>query len=343
MSNLLFDTDFFIEAYLNWGAVAIGRGEKRTGGKPTGKEAIIVNVPQKFHPMKLSKNQLVPKRLDGNLLDVNPVGILKAPQPVLDVFPQSNTEKERPFRCGGSIGHKDITAGTGGCIVRRNGVKFILSNNHVLANSNAGEIGDAIYQPGPYDDGTEEDKIGELHDFIPIHFMGEETGCLATKAAAATLRGPANVWNRGAKKGKRKSRIEVRAIVPQADFNLVDCATCLPTSVDLISEEIIDIGSIEGIWPAELGTAIKKSGRTTGLTTGEIQQVDVTANVQYGAGQIAVFTDQLLAGAMSQGGDSGSAVVTTDNLLTGLLFAGSDSTTIINRIENVFSALKISI
>ena len=58
---------------------------------------------------------------------------------------------------------------------------------------------------------------------------------------------------------------------------------------------------------------------------------------------MAVFTDQLLAGAMSQGGDSGSAVLDDNNRLTGLLFAGSDTTTIINRIENVFSALGISL
>ncbi len=89
--------------------------------------------------------------------------------------------------------------------------------------------------------------------------------------------------------------------------------------------------------------AVKKSGRTTGFTTGTIQQVDVSANVQYGAGKIALFTDQLMAGAMSQGGDSGSAVMDDNNRLTGLLFAGSDSTTIINRIENVFSTLGVSL
>jgi len=92
-----------------------------------------------------------------------------------------------------------------------------------------------------------------------------------------------------------------------------------------------------------LGMAIKKSGRTTGFTTGEILQVDVTADVQYGGGRIARFTDQLLAGAMSQGGDSGSAVLNDNNRLTGLLFAGSDTTTIINRIEHVFSALGVSL
>jgi len=50
-----------------------------------------------------------------------------------------------------------------------------------------------------------------------------------------------------------------------------------------------------------------------------------------------------MAGAMSQGGDSGSAVLNNTDNLVGLLFAGSDTTTIINRIENVFSALGLSL
>jgi len=88
---------------------------------------------------------------------------------------------------------------------------------------------------------------------------------------------------------------------------------------------------------------IKKSGRATGLTTGEILQADVTLNVQYGAGRIARFSDQLLAGAMGQGGDSGSEILDNGNKLVGLLFAGSDNTTIINRIEIVFSGLGLSL
>jgi len=89
--------------------------------------------------------------------------------------------------------------------------------------------------------------------------------------------------------------------------------------------------------------AIKKCGRTTGFTQGEIQQIDVTVKVQYGGGRVALFTDQLLAGAMSQGGDSGSVVLDESDKLVGLLFAGSDNSTIINRIENVFSSLNLSL
>jgi hypothetical protein len=50
-----------------------------------------------------------------------------------------------------------------------------------------------------------------------------------------------------------------------------------------------------------------------------------------------------MGGAMSEGGDSGSALLDTDNNLVGLLFAGSDTTTIFNRIQNVFSALGVGL
>ncbi|GAG05381.1 unnamed protein product, partial [marine sediment metagenome] len=80
------------------------------------------------------------------------------------------TDKWRPAPGGISIGHYLITAGTLGSTVYKNGQKMILSNNHVLANRNNAQIGDDIYQPGPYDGGSEADKIGELFDFISIVF-----------------------------------------------------------------------------------------------------------------------------------------------------------------------------
>jgi len=134
-----------------------------------------------------------------------------------------------------------------------------------------------------------------------------------------------------------------KTVTSKAVDNLVDAAIAKPVSAGVVSNDILEIGTIQGTVSGELGMPVKKSGRTTGLTTGVISQVDVTANVSYGDNKTALFTDQLMAGAMSQGGDSGSAVLTADNKLTGLLFAGSDSTTIINRIENVFTALGISI
>ena len=139
------------------------------------------------------------------------------------------------------------------------------------------------------------------------------------------------------------SDARLKAISAQQIDNLVDAAIARPLKAEDVKDEILEIGPINGSGSGELGMAIKKSGRTTRFTTGEILQVDVTVNVQYGQNQIARFTDQLMAGAMSQGGDSGSAVLDENNRLVGLLFAGSDESTIINRIENVFSALDITL
>jgi hypothetical protein len=127
----------------------------------------------------------------------------------------------------------------------------------------------------------------------------------------------------------------------QVEENLVDAALARPLNPGDVRNDILEIGTITGFRSAELGMAIRKSGRTTGLTTDTIQQVDVTANVSYGGTSVARFTDQLLAGPMSKGGDSGSAVVDAGTNLVGLLFAGSDTTTIINRIEHVFTGLQV--
>jgi hypothetical protein len=248
---------------------------------------------------------------------------------------QSPTEKHRPAPGGVSIGHRDITAGTLGCLVKKDGRSVILSNNHVLANSNAAEIGDPILQPGPYDGGRyPEDHIADLEQFVPINISGLPSECPIATGTANFLNSIARLFG---------SNVQLQAIDRQQTENLVDAAIAGPLNPEDVKDEILQIGTIQGAAEGILGMAIKKSGRTTGLTTGEIQQVDVTVNVQYGEGQIAQFTDQLMAGAMSQGGDSGSAVLDESNHLVGLLFAGSDTTTIMNRIQNVFSALDVSL
>ena len=307
--------------------VATGIGYKQIGGTKTDTLCIVCSVKEKVPASQLSGQDLVPAAVDGTPTDVVQTGVIRALQ--------APTGRFRPAPGGVSVGHVSITAGTLGCWVIKNGQKVILSNNHVLANSNDAEIGDAILQPGPFDGGSSpQDHIANLTQFVPIAFQGEPSECQFANAVIS-------VFNLGCRMIDSNTRYKVTKI--QAEDNRVDAAIATPLNAADVKDEIINIGPIQGTVQGELGMAVKKSGRTTGFTTGEIQQVDVTANVQYGAGQIAVFTDQLLAGAMSQGGDSGSAVLDDNNRLTGLLFAGSDTTTIINRIENVFSALGVSL
>jgi hypothetical protein len=307
--------------------VATGVGYKITAGERTSALSVVCSVAEKVAAPQLSRRDIIPATLDGIPTDVVRTGPFRALQ--------SRTERHRPAPGGVSIGHRDITAGTLGCLVRKNGQIFILSNNHVLANSNEAEIGDPILQPGPYDGGRfPDDHIANLEQFVPISIVGLPSECSIARGIASLFNSVARILGSDAR---------LQAVSEQVTENLVDAAIARPLNDEDVSDHILEIGTIQGTASGELRMAVKKSGRTTGLTTGEISQVDVTANVQYGTGRIALFTDQLMAGAMSQGGDSGSAVLDENNRLVGLLFAGSENSTLINRIENVFSALEVSL
>ena len=308
--------------------VATGVGYKLVAGERTEELSIVCSVSRKLLPTELSAQDLVPPAVRDIPTDVVESGRIRALQ--------SPTDRHRPAPGGVSIGHRDITAGTLGCLVTRNGERLILSNNHVIANSNDAQVGDPILQPGPIDGGRfPRDHIADLVDFVPIKFSQPEppSDCATANAVIAFLNGICRAIN---------SRTRYQVVRVQAEDNLVDAAIARPLNSADVVDEILEIGTIKGVAQADLGTSVKKSGRTTGFTTGEILQVDVTVDVDYGAGRTARFTDQLLAGAMSQGGDSGSAVLDDEDRLVGLLFAGSDSTTIMNRIEHVFSSLGIS-
>ncbi len=307
--------------------VATGVGYKVTADRKTDVLSIVCSVTEKMAAATLSHSDLVPPAIQGIPTDVIRTGRIRALQ--------DPTGRHRPAPGGVSIGHHEITAGTLGCLVQKNGQAMILSNNHVLANSNAAQIGDAIVQPGPHDGGQlPQDHIADLADFVPIHITGLPSECPVANTVA-------EIANRLAKAFGSHTRLQ--AVRAMAEDNLVDAAIARPLNPDDVTNDILNIGTIRGTGEGQLGLAIKKSGRTTGLTSGVIEQIDVTVNVQYGAGQVARFSDQLMAGAMSQGGDSGSAVLDDDNRIVGLLFAGSDQSTIINRIQHVFSALGVSL
>ena len=71
----------------------------------------------------------------------------------------------RPLRPGLSVAHQGVTAGTLGGFVRTPGGLAILSNNHVLAASDAAVLGDVVLQPGPADRGVPADRVATLTAF----------------------------------------------------------------------------------------------------------------------------------------------------------------------------------
>ena len=252
------------------------------------------------------------------------------------------TKRFRPAPGGISVGHRDITAGTLGCWVKKNREFFLLSNNHVLANCNAGKKGDPILQPGAADGGAAVDELGKLYEFVPISFS-ETSGCSFAHAITS-------VTNFFARLFGRKTRL--KAFVP-GEANKVDCALAEPTRqfpyrdedvLDAILEDDGSLIKIEGEAEPEIAMKVKKSGRTTGTTHGEISQVDAAVTVNMGDNRSALFTEQIIVEkeGMSAGGDSGSAVLTEEgNKIVGLLFAGSEKTMVANSWKNVKEALKI--
>lgn len=317
---------------LNKGNVnLVACGYKVTSDKRTSELSVVVGVTEKIDKDQLPTRDIIPPIVDGVKTDV-----IETMQIVTQEI--DPTKRHHPPMPGVSIGHKNVTAGTFGCVVKKDGLSYILSNNHVLAASNNAELGDDIYQPGPYDGGTSEDTIGSLAEFVPIVFDsggGDHLDPPTCPIAKAT----AGVANVAAKTLGRKHRLQ--AVKPGEITNKVDAALADP--FDAVDDEIIQIGKPAGFADADFGMILQKYGRTTRYTTGEVVLIDATVRVQYGAGKVATFTDQIVAGAMSQGGDSGSVVLDMDRNLVGLLFAGSDTTTIINPISEVFVALGLSL
>ena len=309
--------------------VGLGVGYKETKGVKTDRMALVVMVTKKVSAEQLKKRDMIPAEIEGVITDVIEVGEI--------VALQARTDRWRPAPGGVSIGHYKITAGTLGVLVRdvETDEVLILSNNHVMANSNDATQGDPILQPGSYDGGTvAEDTIANLVRFVPIQFESEPppSPCPFSKAAAVIANFFA--WLVG-------SRHRLLPVVIQ-QANQVDAALAKPTSPDVVSNEILEIGEVTEDTEAELGIEVKKSGRTTGLTTGTVQLLDASVQVGYGGGKNALFTNQILTTNMSQGGDSGSLLVDGEgNKAVGLLFAGSDTVTIHNPIGSVKDTLKV--
>lgn len=311
--------------------VGVGVGFKETGGERTGDYALVVMVERKLPLAALAPNAVLPKNVSGVNVDVVEVGVLHALQ--------TRTGRWRPAPGGVSLGHYKITAGTLGAVVRdrSSGARLILSNNHVIANSNDAQAGDLILQPGPIDGGSaSEDAFATLERFCPIDF-GTEPGSCEVADTYARLGNTLAGWLGSS------HRVNSLKTDPQA-VNLVDAAVAKPDDENELLDEIIDIGVVSGTTSGYLGMSVRKSGRTTSFTTGQINLINATVEINYGGDRKANFENQMVTGPMSQGGDSGSLVVAGDSQqAVGLLFAGSTQSTIFNPIQAVMDCLEIEI
>lgn len=304
-----FETELL--AYPN--VVGVATGLKITKGQVTDQPALMILVTHKIPEDLVPANARIPARVKELHTDVLEVGILFAGGEPAEPGIQALATRRRPAIGGYSVGHINITAGTIATAVYDKqffpGIPpryYILSNNHVLANSNAGVAGDAILQPGPFDGGMDPaDRIASLSRFVPIGFEPP---------------------------------------IPRAQHNnLVDAAVAEAAFAN-IDRKVYWIGYVRGWRPranVAVGTLVQKTGRTTHYTTGRITAINAVVDVNYGGGRVARFRDQIVLSNMSAPGDSGSLITTLDDVAIGLLFAGSNVATIANQIEHVQNLLGV--
>jgi len=219
--------------------------------------------------------------------------------------------RHRPAPNGVSLGHPAITAGTLGCLVTNGSTIYILSNNHVMANSNDAAIGDNILQPGPFDGGQDPaDRIADLSAFKLIDFTGADNDIDAAIA---------DVVNDNDVTGETHPNAGSYGKPRTATVN------------------------------ASVGMRVQKYGRTTQHTNGKVQAINATVNVSYGSSGVAHYVGQIIInpGGFSAGGDSGSLIVvrggSNDRKPVGLLFAGSSSITIANPINAVLGHFGVTV
>jgi hypothetical protein len=274
--------------------VGLGFGAKSTDGSSSGGElAVRVYVRAKLPKHALTRPETIPSSVNNLPTDVIVVGDLRA--------------FARPTRCGVSIGHFAYTAGTLGCVVTKAdepGKTFILSNNHVLANSNTCSVGDDILEPGPLDGGVRTSPIARLSQWEPLIFGGPSN--FVDAAIAEIIKAP--------------------EVLPE-----------IPTIGPIAHPEML--ASLYQAVRKHGRTTL----HTVGVVMDMSADINVLYGSQtaHFEDQLAVVG---AGGSFSSGGDSGSLVVDAmTRRAVGLLFAGGSRTTFVNPIDQVLSRLKIQI
>jgi hypothetical protein len=203
--------------------------------------------------------------------------------------------------------------GTLGSLVQKGGTQYILSNYHVLYADIVSGGNSRTAQPGD-----------------PVIQPGLiDVSCNAANAnTVASL-----VANGGSLPGAN------------VDVGIAQIVT------GRVSSSILEIGTISATTiGASLNQAVKKSGRTTGLSRSTVSGLNATVSIAYdnecagGAAFTKTFTGQIViankGSKFLNSGDSGSLMVqdvTTNPKAVGLLYAGSSTSAIANPIGDVLS------
>jgi hypothetical protein len=217
---------------------------------------------------------------------------------------------DRPVVGGISVGSAGFprAAGTLGIVVTdtTGENQYVLSCAHVLAFTSDADfvpLGTPVWQPGGYNAGSSDDRIGVLSRYIPITFY--RTGVNYADAAIA--------------------RLEVGGLPNQV--------------LDPKNGTLYTLNGTTNVSPGDI---VRKSGITTGVTTSQVLATDALARVFVTDEKWALFRDQIITNAIGEPGDSGSAV-DLGGKFVGLYFAGSENISIVCKAEHILGPLNVTI
>jgi hypothetical protein len=308
---------------VTWGVNGVAGGNATTGTIST---SGVYNAPHSI------SNSILPAAALSATVTISAISQESATAKgtaVVTLMTQEQTAQSGAVKLGTSGGNVSDTSGnhccsgTLGSLVTRNGTLYILSNNHVLARSDAGLAGDSISQPGIIETncqtaGTQ--TVANLTEFFNL-----ETG----------------------------SSPKIDAALAQVVSGTVDTSGNILLLAGTQTNGVPDAAPPRGgsgIKPAQAlagphNALVAKSGRTTGLTCSTIVATNVAASVDYFrhcGDTTAAFTvsySDLISvsgGDFSGSGDSGSLIVTQDTAdPVALLFGGSDTDSVGNPVGDV--------
>jgi len=211
----------------------------------------------------------------------------------------------------------DCCGGTLGALVQDSKHdQYILSNNHVLAESDQGHIGDTIDEPGMIDDGC-----------VPLSHAGSTLRPVGTLKYVVPL--AATQTNVDA----ALASVAPGAVDPNGNILQLASPTRPTSSADMLAAAPPMAGNGEALTAANLnGLRLAKSGRTTGLTCSTVAALDLSVKVDYfkDCAETQPYTTKIFTGQIgiagdrfSDSGDSGALVVDAANAQpVGLFFAG---------------------
>lgn len=193
----------------------------------------------------------------------------------------------QPLEIGCSIAHYRASAGSLGAFVRaRDGTEgiHVLSNNHVLAYVNRGNLRDDVLRPSPGDGGTYADRVAGVSGFVRLRSSSNDADCATALLDDGIPFDAATVTQVG----------QLRGVSP------------------------LPVEQLVGIDVAKCGrTTQTTAGRVTAF------DVDIAVQYDIGTlmfrGQLEMEGADMRPFAAR--GDSGSLVVTRDCMAAGLVFA----------------------